>query len=91
MVYVLPRRRNLEFDVLIMLPYSAPSPSAGVPASKLSSELEGHPMAKFGFVVPVQPGKEDVLMGATEQIRQRMPEYEASRRRAGMTLERVWL
>jgi hypothetical protein len=48
-------------------------------------------MAKFGFPVPVLHGKEQVVLSATEQMKQRRQEHEASRRNAGMTLERAWL
>ena len=48
-------------------------------------------MAKFGFPVPVLPGKEQVVLTATEQMKQRRQEHEESRRNAGITLERAWL
>jgi len=48
-------------------------------------------MAKFGFAVPILPGKEDLAMTRSiAEIRRRMTEYEESRRRAGITLERVF-
>jgi hypothetical protein len=49
-------------------------------------------MAKVGFAVPILPGKEDLATRhSIEEIRRRMPEYEESRRRAGVTMERVYL
>ena len=49
-------------------------------------------MAKFGFAVPILPGKEDLATNKSiAEIRRRMPEYERSRRSAGITLERVFL
>src|SRR5260370_19675809 len=49
-------------------------------------------MAKVGFAVPNLPGKEDLATKhSIEEIRRRMPEYEESRRRAGVTVERVYL
>ena len=49
-------------------------------------------MAKIGFAVPILPGKEDLATKhSIEEIRRRMPEYEESRRRAGVTMERVYL
>jgi hypothetical protein len=48
-------------------------------------------MAKAGFVVPVLPGKEDLATRQSiEEIRRRMAEYEESRHRAGVTMERVY-
>lgn len=49
-------------------------------------------MAKVGFAVPILPGKEDLATKHTiEEIRRRMPEYEESRHRAGVTVERVYV
>lgn len=49
-------------------------------------------MAKVGFAVPILPGKEDLAAKhSIEEIRRRMPEYEQSRDRAGITVERVYL
>jgi hypothetical protein len=49
-------------------------------------------MAKAGFAVPILPGKEDLAtIHSIEEIRRRMPEYEESRRRAGVSMERVYL
>ena len=49
-------------------------------------------MAKVGFAVPILPGKEDLATKhSIEEIRRRMPEYEQSRHRAGVTMERVYL
>jgi len=48
-------------------------------------------MAKIGFAAPILPGKEDLATKYTiEEIRRRMPEYEESRHRAGVTMERVY-
>jgi hypothetical protein len=48
-------------------------------------------MANVGFAVPILPGKEDLATKhSIVQIRRRMPEYEESRRRAGVTMERVY-
>jgi hypothetical protein len=49
-------------------------------------------MAKVGFAVPILPGKEDLATKhSIEEIRRRITEYEESRRRAGITMERVYL
>jgi len=49
-------------------------------------------MTKAGFAVPIMPGKEDLAtIHSIEEIRRRMPEYEESRHRAGVTVERVYL
>ncbi|HEX2745429.1 MAG TPA: hypothetical protein VHN16_13640 [Streptosporangiaceae bacterium] len=49
-------------------------------------------MAKIGFAVPILPGKEDLAtIHSIEEIRRRLPEYEESRHRAGVTVERVYL
>jgi hypothetical protein len=49
-------------------------------------------MAKLGFAVPILAGKQDLATKhSIEEIRRRMPEYEQSRRRAGITVERVYL
>jgi hypothetical protein len=49
-------------------------------------------MAKVGFAVPILPGKEDLATKySIAEIRRRMAEYEESRRRAGITVERVYL
>src|ERR1700722_9427734 len=49
-------------------------------------------MAKTGFAVPILPGKEDLAtIHSIEEIRRRLPEYEESRHRAGVTAERVYL
>jgi hypothetical protein len=49
-------------------------------------------MAKTGFAVPILPGKEDLATKhSIEEIRRRMTEYEESRRRAWVTMERVYL
>jgi hypothetical protein len=48
-------------------------------------------MAKVGFAVPILPGKEDLATKhSIEEIRRRMAEYEESRHRAGVTMERVY-
>jgi hypothetical protein len=49
-------------------------------------------MTKAGFAVPILPGKEDLaIRHSIEEIRRRIAEYEESRRRAGVTMERVYL
>jgi len=49
-------------------------------------------MTKVGFAVPILPGKEDLATThSIAEIRRRMPEYEESRRRAGVAVERVYL
>jgi hypothetical protein len=48
-------------------------------------------MTKFAFPIPVLPGKEQLVLSATEQMNQRRQEHEESRRNAGLTLERAWL
>lgn len=49
-------------------------------------------MARTGFAVPILPGKEDLATRhSIEEIRRRIGEYEESRRRAGVTVERVYL
>jgi hypothetical protein len=49
-------------------------------------------MAKVGFAVPILPGKQDLATKhSIEEIRRRLPEYDQSRRRAGITVERVYL
>ena len=49
-------------------------------------------MAKVGFAVPILPGKEDLPVKLSiEEIRRRIAEYEESRSRAGITMERVYL
>jgi hypothetical protein len=49
-------------------------------------------MAKAGFAVPILPGKEDLATKhSVEEIRRRMTEYEESRKRAGITMERVYV
>ncbi len=47
-------------------------------------------MAKFGFPVPIVPGKEDLAGRIYDEMRARMGEYEESRRNAGLTLERTY-
>jgi hypothetical protein len=46
---------------------------------------------KYGFVFPVQPGKDALVREISAELRRRLPEYEASRRRAGVSLERAYL
>jgi hypothetical protein len=49
-------------------------------------------LVKAGFAVPILPGKEDLaIRHSIEEIRRRIAEYEESRRRAGVTVERVYL
>src|SRR5438093_13659507 len=49
------------------------------------------PVASWANVLPVLPGKRDELQRMAEYVRQHRAEYEQSRTRAGMTLERVYL
>src|SRR5712692_5722819 len=51
---------------------------------------KGEAMAKFGFPVPIVPGKEDLAGRIYDEMRARMGEYEESRRNAGLTLERTY-
>jgi hypothetical protein len=46
-------------------------------------------MAQFAFIAPVLPGKD--ARALPEMLRGRMEEYEESRRRQGVTMERVYL
>jgi hypothetical protein len=48
-------------------------------------------MGNFGFAFPVLAGKDDLLRQSLDDIRARIGEYEESRHRAGITMERVWL
>jgi hypothetical protein len=48
-------------------------------------------MASFGFAFPIRPGKEDLFRQSLDEIRSRMDEYQESRHRARVTMERVWL
>lgn len=49
-------------------------------------------MAKVGFAVPILPGKVELATKhSIAEIRRRMPEHDESRRRAGVTMERVYL
>ena len=48
-------------------------------------------MAKFGFPMPILPGKEARILEAVRQTQDRIAEHEESRRNAGITLERAWL
>jgi len=48
-------------------------------------------MPSFGMVYPVLPGKESVVRDVANQLRERRSEYEQSRQRGGITLERAYL
>jgi hypothetical protein len=48
-------------------------------------------MPSFGLVYPVLPGKESLVREVAGQLRERRSEYEQSRRRGGVTLERAYL
>jgi hypothetical protein len=45
----------------------------------------------WGFPAPVRPGKEDAARAMAASLRARMPEWDESHRRAGITLERTYL
>jgi hypothetical protein len=48
-------------------------------------------MASFGLVYPVLPGKEPVVREVATQLKERRSEYQQSRQRGGVTLERAYL
>ena len=48
-------------------------------------------MAKWTTLAPVLPGKEGEIANITKYMREHMNEYEESRKRASVTLERVYL
>jgi hypothetical protein len=48
-------------------------------------------MPSFGLVYPVLPGKESVVREVAGQLRERRSEYQQSRQRGGVTLERAYL
>src|SRR5579884_726358 len=48
-------------------------------------------MPHYGFVFPVLPGKQPLVREISSQLKQRRAEYEDSRARAGMTVERAYL
>jgi Family of unknown function (DUF6176) len=48
-------------------------------------------MPSFGLVYPVLSGKESVVREVSGQFKERRSEYEESRRRGGVTLERAYL
>ncbi len=48
-------------------------------------------MASFGLVYPVLPGKESVIRDVARQFKERRSEYQQSRQRSGVTLERAYL
>ena len=48
-------------------------------------------MASFAFPAPVRPGQTDHLRQFIDEMRRRSDEHAASRRRAGITVERAWL
>lgn len=48
-------------------------------------------MPTFGFFFPVQPGKEGLIREAAAELKQRRAEYEESRRRCGISVERAYL
>jgi hypothetical protein len=48
-------------------------------------------MPSFGLAFPVLPGKEAVIRDLANEMKQRRSEFQQSRQRAGLTLERVYL
>jgi hypothetical protein len=48
-------------------------------------------MPSFGFAYPVLPGKESVFRDVGRQLKERRSEYQQSRQRNGVTLERAYL
>ena len=48
-------------------------------------------MSTSGLVFPVQPGKEGIIREITRQLKERRGEYEESRSRCGITVERAYL
>lgn len=48
-------------------------------------------MPSFGLVYPVLPGKESVVRDVGSQLKERRSEYQQSRQRSGVTLERAYL
>jgi hypothetical protein len=48
-------------------------------------------MSSFGMVYPVLPGKESAIRDLASQMRARASEYQQSRQRSGVTVERAYL
>lgn len=48
-------------------------------------------MSTFGLVFPVLPGKESLIRDVAGQLKQRRAEYEESRQRGGVSVERAYL
>src|SRR5438105_709806 len=48
-------------------------------------------MPSFGLAFPVLPGKASVVRDVGKQMKERRSEYEQSRQRGGVTLERAYL
>lgn len=48
-------------------------------------------MSNVGFAFPVLPGKESIAREVSDQLRSRRAEFQESRRRAGVSLERAYL
>jgi hypothetical protein len=48
-------------------------------------------MSTSGFVFPVLPGKEGIIREITRQLKERRGEYEESRARGGVSVERAYL
>src|SRR5579884_1921059 len=48
-------------------------------------------MSAYGFVFPVQPGKESIIREMGDYLRSHSAEYAESRRRVGLTVERAYL
>jgi hypothetical protein len=48
-------------------------------------------MPSVGFAFPVQPGKEGIIREVSDTLRARRSEFQESRQKAGVTLERAYL
>jgi hypothetical protein len=48
-------------------------------------------MPSVGFAFPVQPGKESIIREVSSELRTRRSEFQQSRQRAGVSLERAYL
>lgn len=48
-------------------------------------------MPSIGFAFPVQPGKEQIIREVSNELRTRRSEFQQSRQRAGVSLERAYL
>jgi hypothetical protein len=57
----------------------------------MSEVIYAMAMPSFGLVYPVLPGKEALVHDISSQLKQRRTEYQQSRQRAGVALERAYL